>query len=304
MKVRPVSVVCLILLFFFAFISAADAVPFSKYEYRMAYDDFVKQIIGDLRRAGFQLDVGVSKEITDGSARGVYAEILIKKYPDSLKKYFGEPGPHSFLLQLVELEQSIVFSVKTRKEGKSYERLSFFGHVGKRDIYYFDMEGLARNAKAELTLALYDLDCQSRYSGSTKKDEKENPLFWQVRNFPYGVDEFITLFFKELKSYGLKYTVVERPPDVEIRIFVFPPELSLLLPEPNNAFFLLENKSSPGFKEKIFISRTDRFYRNNKNVDVITFDGSIPLEKRASMAAQNVFLSLYVPYCPFYGDVP
>ncbi|KKS37990.1 MAG: hypothetical protein UV01_C0006G0034 [Parcubacteria group bacterium GW2011_GWA2_42_14] len=287
---------------YFVFSFVADAASFSKYEYKTAYGDFVKRITGDLRRAGFALDTGISKEITDGNGQGVSVEIRIKKYPDSLKKYFGEPVPQGFTLQLLELDSTVVFSVKTIKDGKPAERLSFFKHIDKKDFYYFDIGELVREAKAELILALYGLDCRSRYGGFARKNEGENSLFLRVRNFPYDVDEFITLFFRELKYYGLRYTVTERFPFMEMRVFGFPVELSLLLPEPNSVFFLLENKQFDR-TEKVFISRTDRYYGNQNSMVIVTFDGRESLGKKAAEAAKNIFISLYAPSCPQYYDM-
>ena len=293
--------VCCFVLTSFIFISAVSASPFSKYEYQKEYENFVKRITGDLRKAGFVLNVENFREITEDKGKGLFVDVRIKKYPDFLKKYLGEPKSHYFMIQALELDRTIVFSLKVVKDEKPVQRFSFFQHADKRDFYYFDAESLIPDAKARLTLSLFGLDCESKYSGVTQKNEKESPLFRLVRNFPYSVDEFITIFFRELKTFGFKYTVVEQFPVVEIRIFEFPAELTLLLPEPVNAFFLLENKKFDS-QERLLIMRMDRQYKNLNTVEVIIFDNNIQLKKAAADTAQKVFTELYLPNCPSYDE--
>lgn len=281
------------------FASTAHVFPFSRYEYQKEYENFVKRVTGDLRRAGFALNVSKAREITENSGRGVFVDVRINKYPDFLKKYLGEPKSHYFVLQALELENDVVFYIKVVKDKDLVWRLSFSKYAEKKNFYYFETESMIPDAKAKLILALFGLDCESRYSGITQKNEKKEPLVRPVRNFSYDIDEFITFFFRELKSYGFKYTVVERYPIVEIRIFEFPAALSFLLPEPASAFFLLENKKIDS-QERILLMRVDRQYKTLNILEVLIFDNKLLLEKTAVESAQKVFANLYLPECSSY----
>lgn len=274
-------------------IGIVHSAPLTKSVYEDEHSFFVKRLIGDLRKAGFLLEVGKPQTL-EGSSPGMFVDVIIKKYPDNLKKFFGSSGSPLFRLQLLETDSYIHFHIKSSKDGKLRDSFSYGKSIQKNLGPYFNRDDLIKEAKAALIIAVYGRECSPYNDGYGMERQLETVYFSN------STDEFINLFFKELRFFGFRFSLVESLSNIEMRFFGFPAELSGLMPDPPNPYFLISVIKNNEAKYIFYLYRSNKTFTQKNLVGSVLFDNIFDLKKRAAELAREVFDIFYVTICPQY----
>ena len=272
---------------------SSEAVPLTDGYNKKFYDNFVGRLINDFRKAGFIVARGSVKDTPLRTEEAVVeTEVSVMKAPADFKKYFGELKLKNFFVQAEERRGGI-FSIDLWVRYESGINYIVFSYT---DGPFGDYEKMVGEAKRTLIAYFFGLDCATQYSdGFTQKNDgrlilsADSPALQDIKNFSKEMREFLSSFYKELKAFGFRFTLVENSPVSEIRIFGFPKPVSLFLPEPETKLIVVKSKKTFSGAD---ISVFDRVDKKFSDVAVVNFASGEPIKKLAEYAVKKIFYSL------------
>lgn len=308
-KVLLVAAIATLILLTSAIIAGlVQAKPLTSGYNKKFYDNFVERLLVDFRRAGF---VVVKEKVKDTPSREqesvVETEVKIVKVSESFQKYFGQLKLKNFFVQGEERSNAFTIYLWVRYEtGVNYIIFSY------RNDPFADYEKKMEEAKKELIAYLFGKDCGTQYYGGFTQtigsrfisSSQDTVQFSTANNKEFSKDarKFLSNFYRGLKDFGFRFTLVENPPVSEIRIFGFPKAVSIFLPDPETKLIAVRSKAI-GSGEGMDIDIFNRNERKFETAALINFSSGDTAEQLSEFAVKKLFEKFYMPDCALYGGM-
>jgi len=308
----PKTILALVvsLLILSAWHSLVQAKPSINDYNRKTYDNFVERLVVDFKKAGFAVSKGEVESTPFRQEEPVIeVEIKVLKISDGFAKYFGKLKLNNFFIQGEERKDGRFSIYLWVRYGISVNYIIF----SYQDSSFADFEQEIGKAKQEIINYLFGFDCGTQYYGGliakpgskfTSVSVSSASSFVQNRSkdFSQTMREFLSNFYRELKTFGFRFTLVENFPVSEIRVFGFPKDISIFLPEPETKLVAVRSKISGG-AELIDIDVFDRKERKFNTVSIINLSSGDSMKKMVELAIEKIFYNFYTPDCSGYGGM-
>lgn len=293
---------------FLAIIGLSEAKPLDSSHNKRIYDNFVERLLADFRKAGF---IVAKEKVQDTPLRErepvVEVEVKVSKVPENFQKYFGQLKLKSFVVQGEERPGAFSIYLWARYEtGVNHNIFTY------RDDPFADYEQKIGEAKKELIAYLFGNDCGTQYYGGFTQMTGSRFISVSTASvqFPTGKNKefskdarkFLSNFYRDLKNFGFRFTLVENPPVSEIRIFGFPKSISVLLPEPETKLIAIRSKAI-GSGEGLDIDIFNRSERKFETAAILNFSSGDTAEQLSEFAVKKLFEKFYMPDCAQYGGM-